>query len=350
MSLLSILLFLSLALAPVPDQDPLEITAEMKSFLQDHVDPRGSSKGRLEDLVASLFRGDGLAFNYETVTRTASETFARKGGDCLSFSNLIVAMARELGYKAVFQEVLVMPVWSRRGRLVTLSRHINVVVSDGASAYLLDLQPQVQRIEIASRIISDKRARAHFYNNKGMEYLAEYQLPNARAFFEAAVKLDSDAAFAWINLGVVLAELGDADQAESAYKRALRTGVDTDRAVAMYNLSKLYEASGRFDDEAKYMEQVTRFREQNPYYHFSLGQEAFQSGDYAGAIDHFKAAIKRKSDEGMFHFSLAEAYLQLGQTSTAIEHLKKAVDLAQNPDRKAFYSERLEGVMANQGG
>jgi tetratricopeptide (TPR) repeat protein len=331
-----------------PETNPLAITDEMKSYLDTRFSPWIGRKQELEMLVASLFQTDGLDFSYQSVTRTAASTFSEGGGNCLSFANMIVAMARHLGFRANFQEVLLAPVWSRRGHVITLSRHVNVAVLLGGASYVVDLLPELQQVQLGTRIISDDRARAHFYNNKGTEYMAEFRFEEAKSCFEKAVELDPGASFSWINLGVVLAHVKDFHEAERCYRLAIKRGNDTDQAVAMHNLAKLYEESGRKHEAARYAEKVKRFREQNPYFHFSLGQEALKSGEIRVSITHFNAALERKSKEPIFHYALAEAYLELAQTSTAINHLRIAAELAEGTEREDFYSEKLNDLIASQ--
>ena len=53
---------------------------------------------------------------YDEITRTASETFRARRGNCLSFSNMFVAMARDVGLDVQFQEVEIPPDWTSTRR------------------------------------------------------------------------------------------------------------------------------------------------------------------------------------------------------------------------------------------
>jgi hypothetical protein len=76
----------------------------------------------------ALFDDDKLGMSYNfSRTYTASEAFANKTGNCLAFSYLFAAFAKESGLKVAFQEVEIPPEWdSVSDDLLMTSRHVNV--------------------------------------------------------------------------------------------------------------------------------------------------------------------------------------------------------------------------------
>ena len=353
--ILPALIFLTLQLgleAPqtsVPEEDPLAISEEMKEFLEERIPtraPRG--KHLLMDLVSLVFAEGDLGFAYVSQTKTASETFRDRSGNCLSFTNMFISMARHLGFDAKLREVEIAPTWSKRGRLITFNRHVNVAVSLGGTPYVVDLFPRVDRIEIGGRIVSDDRGVAHFYNNKGADNLENGNFELARAFFEKALDVDPEATFVWANLGVAQGLLGEMEDAEESYLRAIT--LDQRNMIAMTNLAKLYRRLGENERASQYEEKVEGFQKINPYYHYSLGQEAYESRQFEEAVQHYEAALKRKSKEHHFHFALAKVHTQLGNTDEAIKHLKKAHEYAPSGAGRNRYGEKLEILTARQSG
>jgi Flp pilus assembly protein TadD len=317
----------------------------MKGFLDERMPtrvPRG--KHLLQTLVSLVFAEGDLGFSYVSQTKTASETFRDRSGNCLSFTNMFISMARYLGFNARLREVEIAPTWSKRGRLITFNRHVNVAVPIGGVPYVVDLFPRVDRIEIGGRIVSDDRGVAHFYNNKGADNLALGNFSLALAYFEKALEIDPKAAFVWANLGVAQGLQGEVEAAERSYLTAI--DLEQKNMIAIANLAKLYERLGREELAAKYSERVEDFQETNPYYHYSLGQEAYESKQFEEAIRHYEKALKRKSKEHHFHFALAKAYTHLGKTEEAIEHLKKAHEYAPSGAGRNRYGEKLEILMA----
>ena len=123
MSTIILALWLSLAgeAAILPEEDPLQVSEEMKQFLDSKISRSGDSMVRLQDLVQQVFRENALGFSYEPHTRTAAETFRQRGGNCVSFTFLFIAMARYLGLDARFREVEIIPIWGKVGDLVSIS-------------------------------------------------------------------------------------------------------------------------------------------------------------------------------------------------------------------------------------
>jgi Flp pilus assembly protein TadD len=349
--LTQLFLILALQLCPggdslVPADDPLAISHEMREFLVDRIKVRSpDSMSLLNTLVSLVFDESAVNFTYVPETKTSIETFTEGRGNCLSFTTMFVCMARYLGLEVRFREVEIAPTWSKRGPLVTFNRHVNVAVLLRGSSYVVDLFPRVDRIEIGGRIVSDERGIAHYFNNKGADFLANGDYLRARAYFCKALKCDPEAAFVWANLGVSQGLLGDWLEAEKSYLKAIE--LEKDQMIAMSNLAKLYERQGREKDAAQYLGRVENFQRKNPYYHFSLGKQAYESRQFEKAIEHYKTALKRNSKEHNFHFALSKAYAQVGDVSAAIDHLKEAHKYAPYGPGKNRYSQKLEILAAH---
>jgi Flp pilus assembly protein TadD len=332
---------------PVPPADnPLEINDEIKEFLATKIDHNGDSLAQLHSLVRMVFQENALNFTYVPETRTAIETFSKRGGNCISFTFLFIAMARHLGMDARFREVDIVPTWSKVGNIVSMIGHANAAVFIGGEGYVVDLFPRVDRIQIGGRVVSDSRALTHFLSNRGVGYLAAGRSQLAVACFQKALDSDPTASFVWANLGVARAFTGASAEAEKSYLKALQ--LDPGEVVAMSNLSTLYENTGRQADAKRYAAKVAKFKKRNPYYHFSLGLQAYQSGEYKESIEHYKTALKLKSAEHNFYMALAKAYFQLGQMDKASESLKLALKNAPDNNSKDRYNEKLALLAAQR--
>lgn len=342
MLLLAIMLAFGTPGAPSGPQlrDPLHVSPEMATFFDTAVDRRSTPLRRVEGLLSVIFDEEGLNFTYNSQTRTAEEVFHLRSGNCLSFTNLVIAAGRHLGLDVRFREVQVAPSWSRHGRLVVYNQHVNAVVLAGADVYVVDLLPQVNRIELGGMAVSDDRGLAHFYNNVGADLFAAGSVVAAIQSFRRALDSDRTAAFAWTNLGVALVAVGELEEAEEAYEEALRW--DRNNMVTLTNLAELYEKAGRQREAEKMRAKVEDFRKRNPYYHYSLGLAAFNSGLFEQSITHFRSALKRKGKEPNFHHALARAYVQAGRLAEAIKELEKAAKFAPTEAGRQRYSEKLE--------
>jgi len=329
---------------PPPDENPFVLNEAMKAFLDSNIDRSADSLQQLRTLVYMVFQKNALHFTYQPATRTAIETFDNHGGNCVSFTFLLIAMARYIGLDARFREVDIVPIWSEVGNITSVDGHADVEVRIGTQAYLVDLFPSVYTVQLGGRTVSDERAIAHFWNNRGAERLVENRPREAIACFRKALEIDPTAAFAWANLGVAETAVDDYEEAVLCYQKALR--IDKKESIAMSNLASLYEHMGRLQDARRYEEEVRKFNDKNPYYHFNLGLKAYQSGQYKESVEQLQAALKLKSTDHNFYWAMARAYVRLGDLEKARQSIKQALKNAPDEDWKVRYNQKLDWLSA----
>ena len=319
----------------------LTLNDEMKLFLQENVQTYHSSRHRLNALVFSVFGEDGLGFTYGNQrTKTPIETFSSRTGNCMSFTTMFVAMAREVGLHAYFQEVEDFPTWDRRGELVINNKHMNVIVMVEGRYVEVDFLPFQDKRRRYTRRINDTKALAHFFNNRGAEAFAIDERDLAREYFEAAIATNPNFARAWSNLGVYWRHEGNLDKAEECYL----TAIDHNRYeyTAISNLAYLYDRANRPDLAEKYATKAERHRNRNPYFHYDVGDTAYANGDLQKALASFKKAVHLRPKESEFYHALARVYHDLGDMKSVEKNLKLAQRWALTPDQKLQYSSKLD--------
>jgi Flp pilus assembly protein TadD len=193
--------------------------------------------------------------------------------------------------------------------------HVNVGVFIGSEAYVVDLFPQVNRVLLGGSVVSDERAFAHFYNNKGTTALIDGHLDEAVEIYRRALSSDPTLACVWANLGAAYSQSGKLAAAERAYRKSLELKPD-DQAV-MSNLSSLYAKMGRDREARVWHDRARKFLLRNPYFHFDEGVQAEERGDYRRAIEQYRAALRLKPTEHRFHLAMAKAYVRLGEIGEA---------------------------------
>jgi len=325
--------------------DILSVNPEMKSFIDEHVDRRGTSYVKLHQLLYAVINEGSFGLKYDDLTHTAAETFDVRIGNCLSFTNMFVAMARDAGLKASFQEVEIPPDWSMQGDVFVLSRHMNIYIDLGYHGeHIVDFNIDDFRSTYDRRKISDERALAHFYSNRGVERLQAGDDVEAFLFFRQAIEFDQSFAPAWNNLGTLYSRNGHRDFAEASYLQA----VDVQRGamLPMSNLARLYEANGDAERAEYYSDRVSFHRSRNPYYQYHLAREAFQERNYEDAIEYLQKAIRQKEWEDSFYFLLGLSYLQIGEEEKARRWLSKAEEVAEGDALKRNYHNKLELLLS----
>lgn len=332
---------------PLPDVAILALDGDMRRFVAERVPANGPDGWRLRHLLQSLLEDEQFAIEYQERTYTAAETFRLRRANCLAFTNLFVALAREAGLTVHFQEVDVPPDWSRAGGLLVQNRHMNTLVDTGSrSERIVDFNIADFRTSYERRVISDERARAHYYSNVAAERLEAGELVSALQNFRQALAADAGFVPAWINLGSLYQRAGQPAWAEAAWLHAL--DLEPREFVAMSNLERLFRATGRPAEADEFRARLDRHRQQNPYYRYEQAREAFAAQDYPAAIGHLRFAIERKADEDRFYALLGLAYLRRGDAASGERWMARAEELAGDESLKQAYHSKLERLRRDQ--
>lgn len=329
---------------PPEHVDILEVTPEMAAFLDREVGDVGNRLARTKRLTQVILDEDQFNLVYDDSTRTAKETFEARHGNCLSFTNMFIAMARYLNIQANYQEVETPPDWSLAGESFMFSQHVNVHVDLGISLIeVVDFYGYDSGTPKKQQIISDSRGRAHYYNNIGVDFMLNGDTPDAFLNFRHSIGADKSFAPAWINLGILHRRAGLPTYAEAAYLEAL--DIEPSNMIAMSNLSNLYEQEGYAQLAAFYQERVQAHRLRNPYYRYTLAQAAVMDGDYAAAIEHLNFAIKTLPEDDRFYSLLSISYLMSGDRAQALRWMEKAASVAVQDSDRNRYENKLRWLM-----
>lgn len=323
-----------LALTP----DMLDLIAETKKI------PNRSSRLRFL-LKRMLAQGLGDIEYHPFKTRTAAQTFATREGNCLSFTNLFVALAREAGLDARYQRVEIPPVWLVDGSALTLNNHVNVIVHDvrvrgtHVRDFIVDFNAQEYGANWRMQEVDDDHTAAAYHSNLAVHALSRDDPESALAQIHRALLLRSNIPHLWVNLGVIRKSLGDIPAAIGAYEQAL--AIDPSQPSALNNLAHLYQTTGREDRADIYLKTIARYQKINPYYHYQLAGRAYERADYNTSLAALKSAIHLNDDDPDFFGLLGFAHLQLGDRSAA----KKAFSAAHSradEDAKTRYKKKLD--------
>lgn len=323
----------------------LHVNDEMREFLAYHVSPGLSDMQKVRRILEAIL-ADGLQLSYDNFkTLTAEEAFYARQGNCMSFTNLFVALAREAGVDVHYQEVEVPPTWAALDETWFDNRHINAIVNLPASQHVVDFNLAAYDVDYQSWKLDDAAALARFHNNMGVHWMREGDHPRAFLSFREALQLRPDIGYFWTNLGSLYRRQGEPALAEAAYLRAIEESRDT---AAMSNLSRLYAQTGEEALSREYADRVRLFRRQNPYYLYSLAQQAYAEQDYTEAEGLLNMAISRNGLEHEFYRLLGLVQLGQGRAGPAQKSFSKAAELAEGEDLKR-YNRKLEMLTAASG-
>ena len=323
---------------PISPVQTLAVNDDMRAFLARHISSDASDHQKVGLILAAIL-DEGLHLDYNNFkTFTAQEAFQQREGNCLSFTNLFVALAREAGLKANFQEVEVPANWTARGDTYMYNLHINVLVSLPGKDQVIDFDMAAYNERYNRRLIPDESALAQYHNNMGVHRLNEGKVDAAFQHMQVALELRPDTGYFWTNLGTLYQHAGHDSEAEAAYLTAIEL---SNEPTAMSNLSRLYARIDQPELASYYRARVEIFRSRNPYYLFNMAEEAYAQSDYSRAQSLLLKAIRYRNDEVEFYRLLGLSYLQLGDKSAAQKQFMKAVELAENPVERERYNHKL---------
>lgn len=305
-------------------QLPFVLDPELLTALGPRLDPRGSETRRAATITDFVFRSLDLRYQLYP-TRDASGTFRARSGNCLSFTNLFVALARRSRLNAFYVEVHDAQRWSYEAGAVVSQGHIVAGAYLDGELSTFDFLPYQAKAYRAFAPIDDLTATAHYYNNLGAEALLAGDLERAAELVGRAARIDPQFTGALNNLGVVRARSGDVGGARKAYAAAL--AIEPDHVPVLTNLARLEQEAGDRARAAALMQRLARLRVDNPFFYIYQAQRALAEGDGRRALRHLADALRRAPELPEVHVALVEAFLAVGDLDRARHHLGRALRL-----------------------
>lgn len=166
--------------------------------------------------------------------------------------------------------------------------------------------------------VEANRAEARTLLAKGQELYQDDEDVQALETFQAALKLDPELPEAHFRLGLTYDALGEEQEAEGAYKKAVET-------------YKKYLSIDENEDDAEA--------------HYNLGQTYYGLHLHTEAVREYREAIKIKPDDAAIHYDLGLALMRLAQYDQAAAAFSKSLELdPQNYRAEDSLAEAKEGV------
>jgi len=326
---------------------PYEPTDEMRQWVHRAIpNPQVPTDKRLQLLLAALLDPQkGLGITYEGhFTGTAEEVFKSRRANCLSFTNIFVGLAREIGVPAFYLDVDDIQRFEKEGDLVVVSGHVSAAFAVEQYIEILDfsLAPAAHYRQI--KRISDRSAVALYYSNRGGELMRVGRFAEALPWLKSSVVLDPGLARGWVNLGVALRRTGDPSAAEAAYRKALE--IDPDSSSAYQNLSSVLRLRGQDKEADELLALAAKVGVRNPFSYLNLGDVSLAHGRLDEAHRLYKKALQLYREH-------AEPYAALGQWAVAKGDVKVArcwLDKAAAIDRQNERVKQLTAALQARGG
>jgi Tfp pilus assembly protein PilF len=320
----------------VPPEQVMVLPPELRARVQTEVLAGSPSQRiRLDRLLHLMFDKGGLELVYQDdATLTVSQAYSKRTMNCLTFTMMFVALAREAHLDVHPQEYRDTLGWHQDSGIFYRVGHIDSVVRISGSLLLVDIARDIVITLHAPQPVSDQRLLAHYYNNLAMDDLEKGHIATAMREMGTALQLDPDYATNWSNAGVLYLHNGDTAAATNAYTRALT--LEPDNASALANMANLAQAQGDTQRAAQLRDHLQREQQSDPFYHFIAATNYEQAEDYPHAIEEFERAIHFGDGEPRFYAALSHAYQLEGDTAHAIHALGRAALISTGRERDDY--------------
>jgi len=309
---------------------PYEVTPELRKGLEHRLREAPSERSKINEVLRFIF--EDLDLHYElTPTRNAMQAFQTQKGNCLSFVNLFVGVAREQGLNPFYVEVTDYQKWNHREGMVVSQGHIVAGMYLEGELKTYDFLPYRPKAYKQFKPIDDLTAVAHYYNNLGAEALLAGDLAKAHELLDIAVKVAPNFDKALNNLGVCQARSGHPDEALETYRKGL--AIDPNNAMILTNMTRIYQQTGRGAEADQLLAQIEAGNDVNPFFYVYQGEMALSRGENDKALDYMVKALRLDTELPEVHLGFVKIYLALGDMEKARHHLERALKLdATNQD------------------
>lgn len=163
------------------------------------------------------------------------------------------------------------------------------------------------------------------HNNLGAMLGERGELDEAARHLERAVALKPDHAGAYANLGVVHARQGRIDEAIVDLSRA--ADLDPRNPDTRVLLGRALARAGRAVDAERQLAIAIELEPDDPQAHALLGDLLVEQTRYQAAVPHYRAVLEKLPGDANAHLNLGSCLAKLGRYDEAHVHLRSACDL-----------------------
>ncbi len=278
----------------------------------------------LGSVIADDVGGKGLAYeSYQN--HTAIEAFHHNSGNCIAFTNLFVAMARAAGLDAVYVLVDHLDGIEENGTHLVCMKHMCAGFYRNGHLVLVDFGDYDPSTYWDVRVLTDREAVAHHYNNLGYEAFRVGDYDRAITLYNTALAVHPAFTSSLNNLALALRRNGDLDGATRALERALE--LSPRNIPALSNLALVSMDTGDHERALALQRQIEVQRARSPYHLFVKGRLCRQRGEYDEALRLLRQAVARSHRIPLLQLELADTYLEAGNEAAALQAYRRALKL-----------------------
>jgi tetratricopeptide (TPR) repeat protein len=312
-------------LSPSDAPNPMATTPAMLAAARD-IAGTGRDEVKLEHLRAALMDDRGsFTFEYErNSTFSAGDAFEKRRGNCVSYTNLFIAMGRSLGIRLHAALGSTRGTSERQGDLIVTYNHMVAVYMEvnGRNAKVYDFYRTDEQLKGRLSLLDDYSVAAIRASNDGIAHLGRDEGPEAVHDLEIAVKLAPRLASLYANLGLAQWRSGDVPGAFATLRKGLE--IEPDCPPLLQNLAALYVENGK-TAEARAALGALDLRRASPYALIVRGDLELRGGNAKAAIRNYREAAALDATLADPWLAIARAELSLGRPEAARKAAAKAL-------------------------
>lgn len=314
----------ALGLDPQEVPNPLRVSDAMRQALREVV-ASGDPRDQLAQIQTFLFDDKQFPFTYDARgTYTAADTFEQRTGNCVSFTNLFIALGRTLGIHLQPALILRGDV-EKEGDLVVVNTHLIALYAHADGVTMYDFAEQREEPIKGLSVLDDLWLTAIFLNNRGVDALREERYEPAIHQLTLSTRLAPEFTAAYGNLGVAYRLSGDPEAALRTYQRALE--IEARAPSILNNLASLYRTMGR-EAEARAALEAADLSNASPYLLITRGDLALAQGDDQKALKYYRRARRAGPELPGPWLAIARLHLRRNNLEAAQRALNRALKLA----------------------
>ncbi len=337
---------------PVPILNPFEINDEMKVFVDDNIKAYQTPEAMFNSLVDAIFDSNEQIIYDERKTNTAIQTFQTRTGNCLSLTNMFIALSRFARLETFFIEVLDHIAWTSDGDIIMNNGHIiagmnfyKLKIRGGVpSGYItVDFYPSRPKTYRKLEAIDDLLAIAYFYNNLGVELLRENETDKAIKLFENILRLNRASDKVYNNLGVSHSRKKEFEKAYEYYEKGYE--YNDENISILTNLVFLSEYLQKHDKLMFYKTRLEEMKNTNPYYFIQLAGQDLINLDYENFLKNIRTAEKLDPDISDIYLLYVKYFIMIKRFDLAQKYLNKAEKLKIDEETSQLFHKKLDYFM-----
>ncbi len=302
---------------PAPALDLLTVSPEMSEFVASTRGEGHFESLRFRRLMRKMVEDGFFIDQYDRdATYSAAKTFSVRKGNCLAYTNMFIALAREAGLDAKYQLVDTQPTWDVESGFLVRNNHVNVLLeglkSPGNNVSDITVDFNLVRVadDVPRQTIGDAYAESMFYGNLAVQQLHKGDQRAAFSYLKRAVLTEPANTDVWNNLGALYSMSNRPELGQQAYEIALSLSKRNETAIA--GLAKTLRQQAKHEAADHYEALAAKYQRKNPYYHFALAEQAFRNDAFEFALHSVEQAISLQRDNARFYALRAATAQELG--------------------------------------